>query len=84
MAAETPSADDYAAWTEHPVTQFVMAGLKRLADGQKQAWSDMAWSGELDPLVRERARTRADAYADLSHLSYDDALGANGVEKVPQ
>ena len=79
----TPSPDEFSDWKDHPVTQFVIAGLKRYAEAQQEAWSVHAWmSGNLDPIALAKAKTRAECFADLANLSYNDACGAVGVEPV--
>lgn len=80
-----PTPDEWEAWRDHPVTRFVSAGLVKHAALAKSAWQENAWHGVMDPLARERAKTRAEVMTHLAELTLEDARGANGMEpKEPQ
>lgn len=71
-----PSADEYATWRDNPITAWVMKGVQHYADLQPAQWLAMSWNtGEADVEALARMRTRAESYADLANLSYDDACG---------
>jgi hypothetical protein len=74
-----PTREEYEIWQENPVTRFVMAGLAKLAERQEQVFKEAAWAGHLDPLEHAQCKVRAEAYSDLSALSFEDAMGANGL-----
>lgn len=82
MTDRIPDAEDFTQWLESPVTRFVLAGMRNLADRQKAAYAELAWVGDLSEVTRERHVTRADCYAGLAGITYDQALGANGVEET--
>jgi hypothetical protein len=77
---DAPSSDEFTIWLESPVTQFVMAGFERLAALQQVSWSQAAWAGNLDPLYRERCLVRADDYDGFAHITFEQAMKANGIE----
>jgi hypothetical protein len=60
----TPTADEFDAWCEHPVTRYVAAAWQAAAVAQREAWTAASWSsGEADPNTLLELRTRADAYS---------------------
>lgn len=57
-----PSRDDFAAWRDQPVTQFVMAALTSNADECRDEWLRQSWeAGSADEMVLIGLRERADA-----------------------
>ena len=67
--------DEFQAWTENPVTQWVMRAMECGAAAQEAAWASCL--GEVNPdtdlgMLRNELRTRADAYRALSQTSYED------------
>ncbi len=77
MAA--PSADDFAAWRDNPVTRYIMLAARTAAEANKQAWVDASWdSGRSDPVELATLRARADAYMALTETTYAEWLQANG------
>lgn len=74
-----PTAEDFEVWQSDPTTQWVMAGVKRFADLQQQAWAAVSWSlGKADQAKLDELRTRADAYEGLATLTYEQAAGLHG------
>lgn len=81
--------EEYEIWKDNAVTRFVMAGLANAADLAAEQWKAVAWArsgltrddemraAELD---RTKVQARAEAYRDLASLSFEDAMGANGLE----
>tara|TARA_R100001086_G_scaffold180400_5_gene100188 strand:- start:10704 stop:10940 length:237 start_codon:yes stop_codon:yes gene_type:complete len=67
-----PSEDEYRDWLGHPVTEWVLACMKKAADSQKTKWAEMAWDGDLDPMLHKEAQVRADCYAAMPESSYED------------
>lgn len=81
----TPSRDEFEAWRANPVTQFVLAGVKNVADAQAADWFEKAWGGgDLSELLRERLRTRAESFTELANITIEDAYGANGLTAPPK
>lgn len=57
-----PSREDFAAWRDQPVTQFVMAALLRNAEECREEWVRQSWdAGFADEKVLTGLRERADA-----------------------
>ena len=80
-----PSRDEFAAWRDHPVTRFVMAGVSVAAEAQRNTWMEASWShGALSEITRERLMTRADAYLGFTTLTVEDAYALNGLEPPPK
>ena len=68
-----PDAQDFAAWCEHPVTQWVAACWQTAANRQREAWVQVSWDqGSNDPLTLMELRTRADAYMAFLETGLDD------------
>lgn len=67
-----PSEDDFNEWLGHPTTGWVMDIMRKRAAAQKALWSDLAWSGDLDPLLHREAHVRADCYLAIPESSYED------------
>lgn len=59
------------------MTRTVLGALELAEKAQKQAWDDASWGGEVaraEDLERLRIelRTRADAYASLREMTFED------------
>lgn len=67
-----PSEDDYKEWLGHPVTEWVLGRLLLQAEQQKELWAEMAWQGNLDPLLHREALVRADCYKAIAESTYED------------
>lgn len=69
--------EDFSRWREDPITKTVLGALELAEKAQKQAWDNASWSGEvarapdLERLLIE-LRTRADAYASLREMTFED------------
>lgn len=76
-----PAREEFAAWRDDPVTQFVFAALRAAQANQKAAWDEMSWvAGEADEMALCEYRTRADAYAGMEDADYDGFCEWAGVE----
>jgi hypothetical protein len=69
--------EDFARWREDPMTRTVLGALQLAEKAQKEAWDEASWSGGIvrgDDLERELLvlRTRADAYASLHEMTFED------------
>lgn len=64
--------DDFLAWTDHPLTQWVFQAVEKAAGLQAAEWNRQSWDkGLADPLKLAELRTRADAYRALTETDYD-------------
>lgn len=71
--AKPISADEFAAWRADPVTRWAMGELAKAAEAQRVAWLNQSWGdGVADPLLLAVLKTRADAYAALAEMTYED------------
>lgn len=74
----SPSEEDFLAWRDNPVTQWVMRTALKAAEMNKEAWLDASWvQGNCDPQLLNETRTRADAYRALAETTYDKWLELN-------
>jgi hypothetical protein len=73
------SRDGFQAWLTDPVTQFVVAGLRRLQEQAQVEWLRESWnSGVADQGKLDRLRVRFETWGDLANITIEDAYGANG------
>lgn len=75
-----PSKEEFKDWQGHPVTEWVLAMMKKQADSQKAMWAELAWKGDLDPLLHKEAQVRADCYAAMPESSYEDWMAIDDSE----
>lgn len=67
------SAEEFAAWREDPVTQWVVAELAKASEAQKAAWIEQSWERtDCDPILLTELKTRGDAYSALAEMTYED------------
>lgn len=67
------SAEEFVAWRADPVTQWAMGELAKASEAQRVAWLNQSWGdGVADPLLLAVLKTRADAYAALAEMTYED------------
>lgn len=77
MAADSVTEEEFLAWRDHPVTQYVMEAYKRMAEAQKNAWMECSWdAGHCDSFELAELRTRADAYKSMSECNLADFTSA--------
>lgn len=82
------NSEDFLAWKEHPVSQWVMAALRTQAEALRREWLSQTWGTELsgptpkpDPdllLALVVLKTRADAYVSISETSYERLCELHG------
>ncbi len=73
------SAEDFEQWRDNPVTRWVMAGCRKGAEANQQAWVEASWDGgQADPATLLELRTRADAYLALCETTHDRWAEING------
>ena len=74
-----PHREDFIRWLEDPVTRFVMAAHKAVADHNKEEWVRTSWdNGVAAPEVLRELRVRADAYMAIVEIAYEDICNALG------
>ncbi len=82
-----PTEEEFAIWCDHPVTQWVAAAHKDMADRNRVAWIEVSWTSDatVDPdqllILREQHFCRADAYMALLQSDYLDYLNINNLEE---
>jgi len=75
--------EEFQAWVESPVTQWVLRATERAAQLQEAAWAQCLWEVKPDTdlvALRNEFRTRADAYRALGQASYEDWCSLLGEE----
>jgi hypothetical protein len=70
-----PTEEEFIAWRDEPVTQWVMAAFRKTAEDVGDAWSAKAWgTGVADQEELLVAKTRADAYMAVEEMSYENLV----------
>lgn len=65
--------EEFLAWRNDPVTQYVLEAYQRMALEQKAAWCEVSWEGgHCDSFELCALRTRADAYKSMSECELAD------------
>lgn len=73
------TAEDFAAWLEHPVTKWVQQAYESLAAENKAAWIEASWEqGKSDPMMLQELRVRADAYRSIAECEFEAFAETNG------
>jgi hypothetical protein len=76
-----PDRESFTAWRDHPVTQFVMAGLARNAEECREEWMRRSWTqGVADQNALTGLRERADAIMGLVEADYEAWCETLGLE----
>lgn len=73
-----PTEEEFEAWRDHPITQWVMAAYRALAEEQKAAWLQQSWDAENND--REALlvmKTRADSYLAIVESGHDAYTAAH-------
>ena len=79
----TVTRDDFAAWAEHPVTQWILSAFGSQADALREGWIEGAWNADrLDPVEKTRAHTRWDILSQVADLTYETACEYAGQEQT--
>ena len=67
-----PSAEEFAEWRQHPVTEWVLALMQAHAGSIKDKWAGEAWeSPTLDEWALREARVMADCYRAIPDTAYE-------------
>lgn len=71
-----PDPEEFEAWRDSPVTQWVLEAFRIMAQLQRVAWIEHTWHGDGDPTreLQVELRTRADAYQAIADASHDDIV----------
>ena len=82
MPKTMPDPEEFAAWRDHPVTQWVAQAYGKMAEIQRQAWVEATWdAGEhLPEAALVELRTRADAYRSMAECDYSDLVSIHEPE----
>lgn len=75
---QAPSRDEFDAWRDEPITQFVMAALIRNAEECREAWMDASWhGGNADQRSLDTYKARADALLGFTadYAAFVETLG---------
>jgi hypothetical protein len=76
-----PDRESFLAWRDHPVTQFVMAGLARNAEECREEWLKRSWgTGVAEQTDLTGLRERADAIMGLVDAGYEAWCETLGLE----
>lgn len=67
-----PDGEMFTEWMGHPVTEWVIACMEKIAREQQALWLAKAWEGDLDPLFLNEARTRTDCYRCIAESVFED------------
>jgi hypothetical protein len=79
-----PSREEFAAWRDHPVTQFVFVALNAAAGEQRKAWDETSWEGgSADENLLLELRVRADAYNSMQEADYEGFCEWANLEPEP-
>lgn len=73
-----PTPEQFEIWLADETTQYVLAGLQKMADAQKAAWAEHAWVGNLDQDFYSRAKERARAFSEMAAPALPDVIAWNG------
>ncbi len=66
------SRDDFNTWRANPVTEWVFAGLERIAEAQRQHWIETSWEqGVCEPALMNELRVRADTAKAIIETEYE-------------
>jgi len=68
---------DFDEWLQLPVTEYVMAAMRALAQREMDAWQAYAWEGNLDPLTLNEARALVKVSNTLTGNTFDDWKAIN-------
>jgi hypothetical protein len=84
VVGQAPSREEFAAWRDEPITQFVMGALSRNAEECREAWMIESWEhGKADDLTLHALRERSDALLGFT-ADYDAFCITLGLEPEVQ
>ena len=72
-SAPIPTAEEFAAWTQHPVSEWVAAVFEAKAEECQRTWAEQSWSArEPSQALLIELRTRADNFRAFLDSTYED------------
>ena len=75
--AEAVTEEEFQAWRDHPVTQYVTKAFEAMAAAQKKAWIESTWDGNhCDAYDLCALRTRADTFNAMKECTLADLVAA--------
>lgn len=78
---QAPTKEDFDAWRDNPVTQFVFAAHRQIAKECREAWDVEGWEkGNANQKLLDELRVRADTYNALPDTPYDGYCDTLGLE----
>jgi hypothetical protein len=78
MKPKPPTEEEFEAWSDHPITLFVLDCYDRMAEEQKLAWMIASWeAGDANAELLIELRTRADAYRSMAECDLGDLVAVN-------
>lgn len=84
QSPSAPTAEEFSAWRDEPVTRFVMAALERNAEECREEWLRQSWeTGQADPTILTGLRERADALLGFTagYEAFCETLGLEPYEE---
>lgn len=67
-----PSKDDFTRWLDDPVTRWVLAAHKQIAEDCHTEWDRYSWeNGGSNPTILQELRVRADTYRAIAETTYE-------------
>ena len=71
--------DEFEIWIEHPITQWLLNGLRAESEALKAGWLEAAWDQDmLDPIEKTRSHARWDIMNQIAGITYEDACAYTG------
>lgn len=71
--------EEFEAWRDNPVTQWVLSACRVAAEDAKALWEARSWeAGEADWKALTELRARAATYNDVISLNHADVKAALG------
>lgn len=73
-----PTQEEFDAWAQHPITEWVAARYEIMALACRDAWSQHSWSaGVADEKLLTELRAKADAYMAFLETTYERYTSIN-------
>lgn len=77
-----PTEEEFLAWRDDPVTQFMRDAFLAMAEQQRAEWMRCTWeTGNCDTYTLGELRTRSDAYKAIAEADYSDFVAAVSEEE---
>lgn len=77
--------EDFAAWRDHPVTQWFLSSLTDAAALAQRTWVEQSWNARNpDPELLLELRAKAEVYDDIAAADFDTIAGIHEARKDEQ